>query len=498
MPGNSYKPLKTDLSRVFLISGRARPDHAPEYFSQLKLGAMSQSFGDVTKIEIPDPNRYGSFIEVDRIRGAIERATTQLIGRYAADLKSRLLELARQGCAIDVQAHFGECTDPSAFNIFSKGIIIEDVVLTTHSTDELGALGSDERASVNETVDISATDYYEVLPLTMSQRGGDIVTNKVNDVTFFDLASCGTCGTESDGCQAVFAVTNGAGGSPTTPPDLLFSFDSGKTWKAHDIDTFATAANANLVFGIGDYIVVGCNSEKALAYASIQDIRDGIDPSFTELAALGRGPNHAHSFGRKAFIVGDFGFVWYTEDITSGVTVLDAGVATIANLNDVSALDQYNVVAVGNDGAVIYTRDGVSFEAVLKRPTAFGVHLTGVHMKDMNEWWVTAANGTVWYTLNAGKSWTQKVMPGTTPSKMNSIHFSRKSIGYASGIVGGAGKMYRTFDGGYSWIVLPEGIGSMPTNQELVAIHGCTQNPNLVIGVGLGVATDGIIVTGRG
>jgi len=497
---NTYAPAKTGLSRVFLTDGRARGDHKPGYFSQLKMGGLSQNFGDVTKIEMPDPDNYDSYIEVDRIRGAKERATASLMGRYAAALTSKLLDLGAKGCPVDVQLHVGSCTDPSAFNVFSKAIIFEDVLVTAHSTDDLGALGSDENAVVNETAEFSAMTYYEVVPMSYISRAGDIVTNIVLDIVIGDRASCGVCGIESDGCKAIFALTSAAGGSPSTPADVVFSFDGGGTWKAHDIDTLAAAVAPNSIAVVGDYVVVVSNAEVAEHYASVQDFRDGIDPVFTKVttgfSALGK-PNHIEAIGRKAFIVGDFGFVYFMEDVASGVTVLDAGSATISKLNYVHAVDQYNAVAVGNDGTVIYTRDRLSWEAAAKKPVAVGVNLLSVWMKSTTEWWISCDNGKMYYTLNSGKLWTEKVMPGTAPSKLNHIEFSTASVGFASAIVSSISRLYRTFDGGYSWIAVPESSATLPASAELARIATCNENPNFVVGGGTAIGgTDGFIVVG--
>lgn len=495
------KPLKTGYTRTFIIAGRARADHQPEYFSTLKMGGVSQSFGDVTKIEIPDPNEYGKYIQADSIRGAVERATFTLVGRFAAAVKSRLIQLAREACPVDVQLHVGECTDPSAFNTFTKAVIFEDSIITNHSTDDLGALESGENAQVNETADISSEDYYEVIPMSFVSRADSILINHVADVSIIDDASCGTCGTESNGCKKVFAVTDAAGGSPGTPPDIVFSLDGGVTWAAHDVDTLTSAQDASCVFGVGDYVVVGSNSALSISYALVQDFIDLLDPTFTEIATgfvAAKGPNDAWSVGNKAFIVGDGGYVYLCEDPTSGVTVLDAGSATTSKLNSVHAIDEYHAVAVGDNGTVIKTVDQASWEVTTTNPVGYAVNLTGVHMLSEDVWFVTASNGTMYYTLNAGKSWVQKTLPGTTPTKMNSVRFSTDSVGFATGIVSSKGRMYRTFDGGYSWVVMPESIGSFPNSDELFTVATCKQDPNFAVTCGIhDNSTDGAIIVGK-
>ena len=141
----TFNPAQTGNSRVFLIDGRARPDHQPLYQSSVKAGGISQGYGDIEKIEVPDPNNFDKFLEVGTIRGAKDRATVTLTGRYARDIKSELLKIANQECFVDVQINFGACTDPSAYNVFNKKIILQNATVTNWGSDDLGALESGER-----------------------------------------------------------------------------------------------------------------------------------------------------------------------------------------------------------------------------------------------------------------------------------------------------------------------------------------------------------------
>jgi hypothetical protein len=492
MSQNNYKPLQTGFTRVFIIDGRARPDHRPEYMSSLKMGGISQGFGEATKVEIPDPNQYGAFIEVDSLKGSVERASFTLSGRFAATMKSRLLTIAKSGKACDVQLHVGDTTDPTAFNIFSKAIIAESAKATQHSTEDLGALESGESAVVGESSDLSATEYYEVLPMSFASKVDQLVTNGVKGVVILE----GGAQTTSE--LKIFACTAAAGGSPGTPADVLASLDGGNTFKAHDVDGFATTDDCLGIAGVGDYIVVVSNTAAGLGLASIQDFVDGLDPVFAKVTtgfiAAGK-PNAISSIGRRAFIVGDAGYVYFTEDPAAGVTVLDAGGATVDKLLAVSALDEDNAIAVGNNGAVIVTTDRYSWTPV-QRPVGVTFNLTGCFMKSKIEWWVTCSNGKVYYTVNAGKLWTEKPMPGTVPSKMNGITFGKDSIGYACGIANAKGRLYRSFDGGYSWVTMPESIGSMPTATDFACVAAPKLDANLVFTGGLNAA-DGVLVMGK-
>ncbi len=493
---------KTGNSRVFLIEGRAAPNHVPAYKSCLRAGALSQGFGDIERIECPDPHNYGKFIEMGEIRGATERPTTSLEGRYPLNSKSDLLRLARQGCAMDVQIHFGSCTDPSVFNKFEKILVFENATITNYTTEDLGALASGDNAVINETGDLSGKDVYEILPISYASRASSIITLEILDVVVCDSVSCGECASLSDGCQKIFAISGAAGGSAGTPPDIIYSLDKGATWYAHDIDSLLTAEAPSEIECLGDYIVVVSNASGSLHYALKSEFDGVTDPSWTEVAtgfvATGE-PSAIWSTGSYAFIVGDLGYVYGTSDPTAGVTVLDAGAATVDNLLAVHGLSDSFAVAVGNNGAVIFTNDGESWTAAATRPVGVGVNLNTVWVKSEDEWWVGSSNGRVYYTLNGGTTWTEKTFSGSGAGVVYSIVFPTASEGFIShSTATPRARILRSYDGGQSWVLTPEESGSsMPLADRINALAFCEEDANFVVGVGLADdGTDGFIVVG--
>ena len=499
---STFDPAITGHSRVFLIEGQARPDHEPSFESCMRAGAPEQSFGDVTRIECPDPQSYGSFIEMGNIQGAIDRPTMDLVGRYAMDLKSALLEIAKKRCEVDVQVHLGKCTNPADFNTFTKALILEAARLTSWGADELGALGSDENNPVNETSPLSAREIYEVLQLSMTERAGDIVTNEVVDVVICDSVSCGDCDVESDGCQHIYAVTVAAGGSPGTASDIVHSIDKGKTWYADDIDTLGAAENASAVGCVGKYVAVVSNDSASLHYALKTEVDNvDFDEAWTEIATgfvTNGEPNNCWKSpaGLDLFIVGDLGYIYKCEDTTLGVSVLDAGAATTSNLYGVHSIGNGFAIAVGNDGAIVYATDGASFQAANFSPVGVGVTLNCVWAKSESEWFVGDSNGVLWWTNDKGENWTQLADFGVS---VRDIQFSSDSVGYvASDTTAPLGQIRRTYDGGFSWQVLPEGIGTMAANDRVNALAACPDDVNFVVGVGLGDdGADGYSVVGE-
>lgn len=499
----AFDIAKTAYSRVFLIEDRAGPENEPVFQSCLKAGAYDQSFGDLTAIECPDPERYGEFIEVATLRGAKERGSSSLTGRYAMDLASTLLEIARRRCEADVQVHFGACTDPRIFNKFTKALIWTAVALSSWSTEDLGALSSDENAVVNESTPLSIKDVYEVLEMSFESRASDVVVNEVMDVVICDRMSCGECEEPSKGCQKVYALQGGIMGSPGTPPDVLYSLDKALSFASNEIDSLGAGETADALACLLEYIVVVSNASCSLHYKEKADVDAGIVGGWTEVTtgfvAL-HCPNDIWSVGTAAFIVGDLGYVYFTDDPVDGVEVLDAGIATVEDLNAVHALDETHAVAVGNLDAVIYTTNGVTWQATTANPGS-GANLIAVWMWSEKVWWVGTSNGRLYYTIDKGETWIQKALPGTSITEIDDISFAIPSVGIVCGTrtpaTGAVGAAWRSYDGGFSWVALPEGLGALPDSDALNALALCADDVNFGVLVGEVNTNDGVIIVGE-
>lgn len=498
----SFDIMKTGNSRVFTIQYRASPVNIPAYKSCLRATAAARGYGDIERIECPNPTKYGDWIEVGSIKGAAERPTTSLEGRYPLNAVSDLLKFANLGCPIDVQVHFGSCTDPSVFNKFEKALVFENVLITNYATEDLGALSSGDNAAVNETADISAESFYEVVPVVYAKRADTVITNEVLDVVICDSVSCGECTDQSNGCEKIFAISKAAGGSASTPPDIIYSIDGGTLWYAHDIDTLTSAQDPNAIECLGDYLVVISNAAGSISYALKSEMDTITDPAWTEVTtgfAVGGAPRGIWSTGAYAFIVGDGGYVYGTGDPTSGVDVLDAGSATVDRLLAVHGLSDTFAVAVGNNGAVVYSEDGVLWSASAARPVGVNINLLTVWVKSESEWWVGTSDGRMFYTTDGGQIWTEKGFSGSGTGTVEALVFPTDSVGYMTHTTTTPhARIFRTYNGGYSWTLTPEeSSASLPANDSINALGFCGSDPNFVVGVGLADdGADGYIVIG--
>lgn len=490
-----------DLTRVWLIPWRAGPNNSPSYQGLAKADTPQVQLGDITPVWIPDPDRYGAFLLAATTRGTRSLPTLSIMWRYAQDKESALDRIVNGGCEHDLQVHIGSCRDPGSFDEgWDKILVMEGAGATGWSTDSLGALGPDERAVVNETVPFTGWEFYHIYRMTYEEMAPTEVVQEVVDIVICDAVQCAACGVPSDGCDHVLALTLTAGGSPGLPAEIVFSADGGASWLDTNITTLAANEDPNEMACVGTNLVVISEDSESLHYAPLADIFAASE-TWTEVTTgfvAAAGPLAIHSESpRNTWIVGESGYIYFTEDPTAGVEVQDAGVVTTQDLNAVHAYDILNVVAVGNSNAVVLTRNGGDTWEAITGPSV-GVNLNTVWMRGPNEWFVGDAGGQLWYTLDAGVNWTEKTFPGSGAGVVRDVHFANRTVGYMShDTAAGRGRILRTINGGNTWYVAPEGNANMPLSDRFNMLAPCIYNPNIVYGGGLADdATDGIIVKG--
>lgn len=496
--------IRNDFSRVFLIEDGAGPSHPYSYQGLWKAGQPTFEQGDTTLIYIPDPDSYAKFKVHSKVPGEPGSPELPVSARYGMDL-STLLRLAKGGCDHDLQVHFGQCRDPRDFNGgWDKVLIIERARVSTWGTDgDLGALGPDERAQVNEDATFSGEDLYEVKRMTYATKAGTTVVQEVVDITICDSATCGSCGLPSDGCKVIFAICLSTGASPGASPIIVYSEDGGLTWGFDWIGSLSNTEDPNALACVGTNVIVVSEDGCGIEWADITDLLAGTAvwaEVTTGLVCPAGAPRAIKSISPTyTWIVGKGGYIYFADDPTASVTVQDAGVATTEDLNAIDGVDQLNLVAVGDNNAVVHTTNGGATWELIVGP-AVGVDLNCVHMVDETTWWVgTAAPGKLFYTINAGVSWVEKTFSGSGQalSQVTDIEFSTPSVGYMTQNTGAnVGRIFRTINGGYSWYVAPEGTGTIPTNQKLNAVAVCPDPNKVYAGGATVVSGDGIIIAG--
>lgn len=489
-------------SRIWLMDGGAGPTTTPEILAYGAAQSVDKKYGDISRIEVPSQYKRGEYDVIGEIQSGEENATMDIMIRYLLN-PSRILKVANKRCLADFQVHFGKCTNPLDYNNGWKSgkILAFDIGrLTSYTTDDLGSLESGNEDKVNETVTLSSRYFYEIGPLTFSERAKSEVQQEIIKILVCDSPSCTDCDSPSDGCQKVFSVSAPAGSSPGNLPEVQISSNGMSTIAAEStITTAAVGEDPSDAACVGDYLVVIFNTGLALHYADLTDLAAGT-ATWTKVTTgfvAAKGPIAIDNFGPfDTFIAGAGGYIYHTSDPTGGVTVLDAGVATTQNLNDIHAYSSDIVIAVGASNSVVYTTNGNTFASVTG--PAVGVTLNCVYARTEKEWWVGTANGKLYYTKNQGASWTESTFSGSGSGSVEEIVFASNHVGYVSHTTAGSsGRILRTISGGNSWYVLPDGSTALPTNARINSLAVCQREVNVLYAAGKISTGDGIVLKGE-
>ena len=490
-------------SRVFSIEGQAGPANVPYYHSWAAAGSVEQPVGDITRVEAPSLTEYGAFDVVGEVLGAEENATITITlqDRMSA---SEVLAYARRRCPFDIQIHQGSCQDPRDFDSgWDKIRVFERARATSYSTSELGSLESGDVEKITEELEISALEYYEILPMTYAEKATSEVTNEIIAITVCDKPSCGDCNNASNGCSKVFAISAPAGTSPGLGAEVVFTDDGFATAGDTPITTLAAGQDPDDAVCVGANLVVVSNAATGFGihWAPSADILDGTETwtkVVTGLVAAHYPTCITTASPRDTWMGGDGGYIYFATDPINGVVVQDAGVASTENINDIYAYSTKLVVAVGNANTILYTTNGSSWAAIAGPAALAGVNLNCVTVRKETEWWIGAANGTLYYTLDSGAHWYLQAFPGSGAGEVLAIEFASDTVGFLSHMTAAPlGVILRTISGGNTWYVAPEGTSTVPAADKYNSIAVCIDEVNTMYAGGLADASlDGIIIKG--
>lgn len=477
---------RNDLARVFLFrDGIYKAGAAAEFLNALGVDGLSQDRGDITSIEAPSPIRYGEFVEVAALPGEVSRMTTSLSGRMSRTELSTFYGLFDDNCKFDLHLHFGQCQRPDDFNQYDKVMVLEDVFVTSFSTDPLVAIQSGDRAAINESIDISIGSFYEIVSLIYSTRGAVQTTDDaIVAVKMCDIKSCGNdCTDRSNGCLKGFAVSGDG--------NLYYTSDGGQTWTALAMLDGADAAPLN---AMADMI---CYQENLVVldvagnfwYADREDLLAGDVTNFNVQASGLTVGNAIDSFLGTAVAVGNSGQAIVMKN--QGIATFTPTVLGAQNLLAVNVNQEGYIVAVGASGAVYFSKDGETWNTATA-PTA--QNLTAVVAKSDTNWIVGAANGSLWVTDDRGVTWSQVSYPDwlTVTTPVNDLGMSTAHVLWMAQ----DDRLLRSIDGGSSWTVEPNNRSTAISATEINSVAPCLFDANFILAGGESLTNTGLLLTG--
>lgn len=427
-------------ARLFIQPGGPGPLNPVQYGGldaqyMILDGVTKPLRGTIEPTRVPHPSRIKQFKTVGRRASApdLPTATLHLLERHGY-IPSALGAMA---CPFNLYSVAGKCEGQNLSDFLAGW---EDFVEVYSLAEATQVDGGDRTAweddnQIEDALALTLASIYAIGPLQIAAQADPLIDREVVDVVYASGVECGSCGVPDDGTKKAFALVQASGaGSPGLPAEVIYTLDGGVTWTEVNIDGLGATETVYAIDIVGNKLVV--LGEDAYFWAVLD--RDTGEPgAFTEVTAgfIGAGsPVDLYVLSpREVFFVGDGGYIYRATDITAGVVVMDAGVATSENLLRVHGDGDETLVAVGENDAVVRSLDrgatwGPTEDAT---PSGVGADLGAVAVKTETEFWIgTLATGQVFYTVNGGKSWIAQAIPDTGAGSVRDIIFATEEVGY--------------------------------------------------------------------
>jgi len=415
-----------------------------KYYNSMMVGAIDKSMPTVEAIY--SYNSKGKIAKVGEIIDIPREITSSLSGILPLRSKSNLEKLFNSH-NINIQVHYGTCTNPNDFNNFDSVIILKDVELTSYSLTELSAI-TPAKTVVQESANIVANDYYRVLNLNYIQS----LTQ--NTIFGFDYVHSPSCLGINDN-HSVWLVAY-----QSVNVRFKFTIDNGLTWVTNS-STFtphqATANKAAMISIQNKVFWSIVNSSTLKIYtASIENILSNTtvieSEVFTKSTANIRDMASTNKFLWSAGESNGLSLLLKTNLENNQTEVIDDGDFHIAPAAALDVYDDNYVVIVYSDSPTyaIYSNNDVYIDGL-----GFGdsASLTDIRVLTKKHW-VIAGNKGIYVTFDGGNTW-QKTLVLTNDTKIN---FYDEITGYAMS----GGIIYRTIDGGVSWSIVRKDTNNTP------------------------------------
>jgi len=470
MQANATKALTQNSLRSWIQPGGAGPEN-PLYFAGVNWeevqvsGGQRNLRGSRDPINRHDPRRPGRFVRRgQKVSPPDNNSVTVEFAESCGGIpRAQLLD-----CPFNIYELKSCCGDPGDFlhgwdgsvTVYS-GIDVESMDLGDRTSFE-----GQEQVTVSASADVD--DIYDVSELSLGVTPLDSsVTAAIVGVTFGDTIECGDCGPGAN-CDSWIYAIDSAG--------MLF-YRSNAGWGSLDL----SGTGIDVLFGTGTYAAKGIATLGRFlvvlySVSGATPDEDGI--AYTELssaglpgqttgewwkltpfknaagaAIAGADPILMQKAGNVLYVVttlaqdGTNTGLWRISSLGENADILlDTGnLAATPTAASVSVLGDTIVVGM-SAGKIALSRDaGQTWSLV----TAIGTSsINDVECVSSYLWWAATSTG-LFYTTDAGVTWTEKVPVGAAAAGVYAqVNFANAEVGYA---VSSAGTVYATWNGGYSW-----------------------------------------------
>jgi hypothetical protein len=449
-----------------------------------------RSRAETVRVKVKSAREYGASTVKATALGQWEDPTFTVIAYTPTDL-DWLLDI---DCPTDFWEVFGRCNSPSDLSsgAWSKIRHFYRGTLQTQGETDIDFLGEEEPAGIQTSTEWSGEDVVTIVTVdTEEQRQGVTEAQAFNDIAFLAEGRCeGDCGREIGDGEWGVAVADSNYGSATA--NVWYSNDTGATWTICATDPFAAndadISSCVILPGVTAPRFVVFRGTVESDYGARASISDDWGATWSEVnvggTANGSYINGAFKYGvGLIWIVGNGGYIWYSEDRGDSWTEITGTTTGTANeLWDIHSPpdDSAVVYAVGSGNTVIFSNDSGASWSSISGPADGTENMYAVDVDSQYKFFVggqmDASEECLWSTEDGGTNWTNETFTGSTLASGEVRRFRqcpRASRQHKVWIHGANNGSTRRYGPGTSFRMFRtlDGLGSSE-RQDLVANNG--------------------------
>ena len=462
------------------------------FFSENLVETLNKAKGDLEAIYAKG-TRPGEIYIVDTLRGAPQLGELGVRERVRPEAYNYLERIYKSDCPVVFLIKMDECGNLDSRTSFQSYWIVDAARLNNIEIENLQRQLDGSQPMVEMSGTLNHLTFERLLPIKFSAYAESTLLAEAIDVIYFDDISCGACSAASDGCEKIAFLTRANTGSPGLSGQIVYTLDNKETWATKDLPTLG-GLDPRRMAAVDQYIVVISEADGSLSYFTKADIATSTVSQVTSGFVGGGAPRSIYAKSpNEVFMGGAGGYIYKSEDITLGVDVVHDGSLTVQNSNDIHGYGQ-TVVSVHNSNVILYSQNNGLNMSLLSTPPEVGANLTAIWCKTAYQWYVGTNTGKLWFTENAGATWTQRLLPNQSDLVViNDIKFDPDlgEIGAIAAETINAGYVYRSFSGGREWSRVSPYVSELPTNRRINAVALCGVNEVAAAGLKSG-STDGL------
>jgi photosystem II stability/assembly factor-like uncharacterized protein len=443
------------------------PNTAPVYLGVHEIGDITAPEGDITLIYQPDEAGVDRYKVVNSIKGAAGAVTTDV----TSDVMDEIDSLQRTFGAFTLFLHKSKKGRRDLFTNYDRSFVILNSRRSSTTYSGMSGLTPDDNKRSQQKVAVSGEALLRPIRLTLA-RQTIAETKAINDIVFVNEQTERTSDSPAqDSMQVGFA---GADPISSATANVLYT-SNGATWTATSTDPFAVdekviAVEAFEVARDTYRAVVGCGTTDAAVAAKIA-YSDDLGVTWTNVVI---GSVVAHFIASRHGLYArdlnniwactNLGYIHHSSDGGLTWTTQEAGVINTGIWNAIHFADASVGLVGGAANKLAKTVDGGVTWSTVSGPSAqSAAAVTVVRVLDRNRFWIGYDNGKLYYSLDAGVTWTQRSFTGTGVGQVRDLVFLNElTCWLLTNNASPVGKIHQSIDGGYTWEAL-----TTPTNAGL-------------------------------